>query len=202
MVFLKNNLLVAIVDRGHAARFFSIAKREGASGGTIIPAKGTASNSILAALGLGDKSKEIVLVVLDNETAYRIFEAVRKEDKIQGVLALLANEEENDMDCKWKMITVIVNTGYADDIMDAARKAGATGGTVTHARGTGTAKDAHFLGVTIVPEKDMIMILSEAHKTQAIMEAISNLECLREPGIGIMYTNDVKDFRNLNSKKD
>ncbi len=201
MLFLKNNLLVAIVDRGHAERFFSIAKKEGASGGTIIPAKGTATNSILAALGLGDKSKEIVLVVLDNETAYRIFEAVHKEDKIQGVLALLTNEEENDMDCKWKMITVIVNTGYADDIMDAARKAGATGGTVTHARGTGTAEDAHFLGVTIVPEKEMIMILSESNKTQAIIDAISNLECLNEPGVGIMYTNDVKEFKNLNSSK-
>ncbi len=201
MIFLKNNLLVAIVDRGHAERFFSIAKKAGATGGTIIPAKGTATNSILAALGLGDKSKEIVLVVLDNDTAYRIFEAVHKEDKIQGILALLSNEEENEMTCKWKMITVIVNTGYADDIMDAARKAGATGGTVTHARGTGTAKDAHFLGVTIVPEKEMIMILAESQKTQAIMDAISNLECVKEPGVGIMYTNDVKEFRNLNSKE-
>lgn len=201
MLFLRNNLLVAIVDRGHAERFFAIAKKEGAGGGTIFPAKGTATNSILAALGLGDKSKEVVLILLDDDTAYRILNAVRSEDRIQGVLALLTNEEEKDMDCKWKMITVIVNTGYADDIMDAARKAGATGGTVTHARGTGTAEDAHFLGVTIVPEKEMIMILAESDKSQAIIDAISNLECLDEPGIGIIYTNDVKEFRNLNSKK-
>ena len=200
MLVLKNKLLIAIVNRGHAERFFAIARKAGASGGTIIPAKGTATNSILAALGLGDTSKEIVLILLDEQLALNIMNAVHKEDKIQGVVALLG-EEENNMDNKWKMITVIVNTGYADDIMDAARKAGATGGTVTHARGTGTAEDAHFLGVTIVPEKEMIMILAESDKAQAIVEAISSLKCLEEPGIGIIYTQDVKEFKNLNPKK-
>jgi nitrogen regulatory protein PII len=200
MLVLKNNLMIAILNRGHADKFFAIARKEGASGGTIIPAKGTATNSILAALGLGDTSKEIVLILLDEELAHNIMNAVHKEDKIQGVVALLG-EEENNMDNKWKMITVIVNTGYADDIMDAARKAGATGGTVTHARGTGTAEDAHFLGVTIVPEKEMIMILAESEKSQAIVDAISSLKCLDEPGIGIIYTQDVKEFKNLNPKK-
>ena len=200
MLVLKNNLMIAILNRGHADKFFAIARKEGASGGTIIPAKGTATNSILAALGLGDTSKEIVLILLDEELAHNIMNAVHKEDKIQGVVALLG-EEENNMDNKWKMITVIVNTGYADDIMDAARKAGATGGTVTHARGTGTAEDAHFLGVTIVPEKEMIMNLAESEKTQAIVDAISSLKCLDEPGIGIIYTQDVKEFKNLNPKK-
>ena len=200
MLVLENNLLVAIVNRGHAERFFAIAREKGARGGTIIPAKGTATNSILAALGLGDTSKEIVLILLDEELAHNIMNSVKKEDKIQGVVALLG-QEENNMDNKWKMITVIVNTGYADDIMDAARKAGATGGTVTHARGTGTAEDAHFLGVTIVPEKEMIMILAESDKAQAIVEAISSLKCLEEPGIGIIYTQDVKEFKNLSPKK-
>lgn len=105
------------------------------------------------------------------------------------------------MASKWKMITIIVNTGYADDIMDAARKAGASGGTITHARGTGTAEDAKFFGVTIVPEKEMIMILCESGKTQKIMDAITSLKCLDEPGIGIIYTQDVTDFRNLDPSK-
>lgn len=94
MLVLKNNLLIAVVNRGHAERFFAIARREGASGGTIIPAKGTASNSILAALGLGDTSKEIVLILLDEKLAYNILNAVRKEDKIQGVVACLAKRRK------------------------------------------------------------------------------------------------------------
>ncbi|MBO4394498.1 MAG: P-II family nitrogen regulator [Spirochaetales bacterium] len=105
------------------------------------------------------------------------------------------------MTTKWKMITIIVNTGYADDIMDAARKAGARGGTITHARGTGTPEDAKFLGVQIVPEKEMILILSAAEQTDKIVKAISELKCLDEPGIGIIYTQDVTDFNNLDPQK-
>ena len=106
MLVLENNLLVAIVNRGHAERFFAIARKKGARGGTIIPAKGTATNSILAALGLGDTSKEIVLILLDEELAQNIMNSVKKEDKIQGVVALLG-QEENNMDNKWKMIPLL-----------------------------------------------------------------------------------------------
>ena len=201
MLLLQNNLMLAIVNDGHAKRFVSIARESGARGGTIIPAKGTATGNFLRILGLGDTSKEMILMVIDRNLAEKIVEKVRKDGRIKGVAALLGSDKEENMASKWKMITIIVNTGYADDIMDAARKAGASGGTVTHARGTGTADDVKFLGVTIVPEKEMILILSEAEKTDKIVNAISSLKCLDEPGIGIIYTQDVTDFRNLDPKK-
>ena len=65
MQLLQNNLLLAIVNHGQAEKFVSIAKDAGAGGGTVIPARGTASNAILRILGLGDTSKEMVLIVLD-----------------------------------------------------------------------------------------------------------------------------------------
>ena len=67
MLLLQNNLMIAVVNNGQAERFMSIAKKAGAGGGTVIPAKGTASSKFLRALGLGDKSKEIVLIVIDRE---------------------------------------------------------------------------------------------------------------------------------------
>ena len=201
MLLLQNNLMIAIVEKGQAARFVSIAKEAGAGGGTIIPAKGTASGNFLRFLGLGGKSREMILMVIDGSLAQDIVDRVRSEGHMQGVAAILGSNEEENMASKWKMITIIVNTGYSDDIMDAARKAGASGGTVTHARGTGTAEDAKFFGVTIVPEKEMIMILCESGKTQKIMDAITSLKCLDEPGIGIIYTQDVTDFRNLDPSK-
>ena len=193
--------MIAVVNNGQAERFMSIAKTAGAGGGTIVPAKGTASNKLLRVLGLGDKSKEVVLIVTDKKMADKIVDDVRSEGKIQGVAALLGSTKEKTMSSKWKMITIIVNTGYADDIMDAARKAGAQGGTITHARGTGTEEDAKFLGVQIVPEKEMIFILCAADDTDKIVEAISSLKCLDEPGIGIIYTQDVVEFRNLDPQK-
>lgn len=199
MLLLQNNLMIAIVNNGQASRLVSIAKTLGMPGGTIIPAKGTATNAVLRVLGLGGKSKEMILMVIDQQRADKIVAAVREYGKVQGVAALLGSE--GDMATKWKMITIIVNTGYSDDIMDAARKAGARGGTITHARGTGTAEDAKFLGVPIVPEKEMILILSAADQTDQIVQAITSLKCLDEPGIGIIYIQDVTDFKNLDPKK-
>lgn len=197
----EHRLLISIVNNGQASRFMTIARDAGATGGTVIPARGTASSAFLRVLGLGDKSKEMIIMVSEDAYAKKIIEDVQADGRIQGVVALLGSKGEEGMATKWKMITIIVNTGYSDDIMDAARKAGATGGTVTHARGTASFDDAKFLGISIVPEKEMIMILCETEKTDTIIEAISSLKCLEEPGIGILYTQDVLDFRNLDSKK-
>ena len=64
----------------------------------------------------------------------------------------------------YQMINVIVNKGYAEDAMAAARKAGAGGGTIIGARGTAKEGDAAFFGMKIVPEKEMLMILVPAEK--------------------------------------
>ena len=201
MLLLQNSVMIAVVANGQAKRFMAIARREGAGGGTVIPARGTATNSFLRILGLGDKSKELIVMVIDGEKAKKIVGSVREEGRIQGVAATMGTAKENSMPAKWKMITVIVNTGYADDIMDAARKAGAKGGTVLHARGTASPEDATFLGITIVPEKEMLMILCEDGQLEAITQSIQALKCLQEPKVGIMYIQDVTDFTNLDPGK-
>lgn len=77
-----------------------------------------------------------------------------------------------------EMIIVIMNEGYSDMIMDAAREAGATGGTVIHAKGTMKKKQT-FHGVSLADEKDMLYILAGENKKSDIMKAI-NQKC----GIG------------------
>ena len=84
------------------------------------------------------------------------------------------------------VINVIVNRGFADDVMDAARKAGAGGGTVINARGTAREDDERFFGMHIVPEKEMLIIVVEHSNKEKVMSAIQNLECLSEPGSGIV----------------
>ncbi len=77
------------------------------------------------------------------------------------------------MEFKHELVVVIINEGHSDEVMEFARAAGAGGGTVLHAKGTGTAEVKKFLGVSIAPGKDMIYILSPADKKTAIMTAIS-----------------------------
>ena len=80
-------------------------------------------------------------------------------------------------DKTYQMINVIVNKGYAEDAMAAARKAGAGGGTIIGARGTAKEGDAAFFGMKIVPEKEMLMILVPASKKDDILAAITALPC-------------------------
>ena len=55
------------------------------------------------------------------------------------------------------LILTIVERGYADDVMDAAKAAGARGGTILHARGTGSKEAEKFFGIIVQPEKELIL---------------------------------------------
>ncbi len=77
------------------------------------------------------------------------------------------------MEFKHELIVVIIKEGHSETVMEFARKAGAGGGTVLHAKGTGTDEVSKFMGVSIAPNKDMIYILSPSDKKADIMNAIS-----------------------------
>lgn len=70
------------------------------------------------------------------------------------------------------VILTIVNRGYADSVMQSAIEAGATGGTVINARGTGGIEIAKFVGITIQPEKEVVLILATEEKRHDIMMSI------------------------------
>ena len=59
----------------------------------------------------------------------------------------------------YEMVVCIINAGHSQDVVDAARKAGATGATVVKARGTANAKAEKLFGIPIQPEKEMVMML-------------------------------------------
>ena len=99
------------------------------------------------------------------------------------------------------LITIILNKGFADDVMAAAREAGAGGGTVLHGRGTARPEDATFFGITLVPEKEILLIVSEKEKTAAIFDAMAKLPCLMQPGSGIAFSIEADGFVNLGKKE-
>lgn len=105
-----------------------------------------------------------------------------------------------DKTSDYELISVIVNAGFADDIMQTAREAGAPGGTIIKARGTGTKMDSGFFGITIVPEKEMLLLLAPRDISPAILAAVRSSPCLAEPGVGIVYCMPVTDFFALGKK--
>lgn len=86
---------------------------------------------------------------------------------------LLQGEAENRMEKEGthELIIVIANQGFTDKVMDAARAAGATGGTAVHAKGTGTELAKKFFGVSLAAEKELIFILSGGGDPEAYYES-------------------------------
>ena len=81
-------------------------------------------------------------------------------------------EESTLKDTRYDLLLVIANQGYTGSIMDAARAAGAGGGTVIHAKGTGMEGAAKFMGIDLVNEKELVLIVSRTSEKNAIMKAI------------------------------
>jgi len=93
-----------------------------------------------------------------------------------------------------KLVITITNCGYCEDLMSAARTAGAQGGTIVNARGTGTEEDVTFFGIHLVPEKEMLLIVANNEDAHNIVEAIKSHSVLKEPGAGIVFTLNIEEF--------
>ena len=101
-----------------------------------------------------------------------------------------------------ELIIVVLNEGYSDSVMDAARAAGATGGTVLHAKGTGREHAEKFYGVSLAEEKDMIYILAPTDKKTEIMKAITT-QCGRETPMGaVCFSLPVSEVAGLRKLSD
>ena len=89
---------------------------------------------------------------------------------------------------KYEMILCIVNAGFSGEVMDAAREAGARGGTVIHARGTANKEAESFFHITIQPDKDVVMMIVPADIKEKVLHAIYQSAGLKTEGQGIAFS--------------
>lgn len=176
----------------------------GAKGGTICVGYKPPENPIAYMLCLGDEPIELLQILTTEEDYEMIFESIVQNKlfkKIKRadlyVIPTIKRYREGVMKRIGQMISVIVTRGYADEVMAAARKAGADGGSIIHARGTGRKEDEKFFGITIVPEKEQLLIAVSKEKAYRVKNAIKELEILHKPGMGIMYTLPIEEYINL-----
>ena len=96
---------------------------------------------------------------------------------------------------RFKLIIAFVEDAKTDDIMAAAREAGATGATViNNARGEGLEAQKTFLGLTLDTQRDIVLLLVEEHRARHILETIGAVgEFDTDPGSGIAFQLDVED---------
>lgn len=108
-------------------------------------------------------------------------------------------EESVMKDTTMELLVVVSNQGHNDLVMDAARSAGAYGGTVIHARGTGMNQAELFFGVSLASEKDLTFIVTKKNQRNAIMSAIMKDAGMETPAQSIVFSLPVTDAVGLNT---
>ena len=99
----------------------------------------------------------------------------------------------------FKCIFAIVNNGFSEVAMEAAKACGARGGTILHGRGT-ISKDAEkFFNITIQPDKEIVMILAKSELVDNILKALYNAIGSSTKAQGIAFAMPVDDVIGLDS---
>ncbi|MBR3832908.1 MAG: P-II family nitrogen regulator [Lachnospiraceae bacterium] len=220
-------LMTTIVDRKIASSYAKLYQENQLNVMFLSLGYGTVSNETMDMLGLESKEKTVVTAVIEEDkwlTVKKQLEKVLKIDAPGGGIAftiplssiggrkalqfLIENdkyekkEESTLKNTDHDLIVVISELGYTNLIMDAARKAGAYGGTVIHAKGTGMASAEKFMGVSLAQEKELIYIVVKTSQKNAIMQAIMEEAGLNTKAKAICFSLPVTDTAGLRLLED
>lgn len=97
------------------------------------------------------------------------------------------------MNKNYECVVAIVNNGYSDLVMQSAKNVGATGGTVLSGRGTGNREIQEFFGITVTPEKEIVLILVPRKIRDDVIAAINVGAGMSTKGMGIAFSLPVGD---------
>ena len=172
----------------------SICREMGLRLALVVHGKGTATKGMLDLLGIQSRERRIVMTVADTSHTSTLIKEQRRRLYIDApgngvtisvpiksvgggrTLAFLSKEQElggmPDINYDYELIVAIANEGCNDMVMDAARVAGAGGGTVLHGKGTGSSNAEKFFRVSIADEKELVLIVSRTAQKAAIMSSI------------------------------
>lgn len=216
-------LMVTIVDRGKRDQVIKVLDHEQLHFHYQMFGLGTASSEILDYLGIGESKKDIIFSIAPSFKTERAAQKLSYElqlekpghgilftiplsgisSKVSKAICEVCEQESGDKYMnqvqKNELILVIVNQGYVDQVMDAAKVAGARGGTVIHGRGIGHEEAQKFLGLSIQSEKEIIMILVPKEIKASVMQEVSTAAGLHTEAMGVLLSLPVESMIGLKS---
>ena len=89
---------------------------------------------------------------------------------------------------KYELVLCIVNAGFSQNVMEAARAAGAKGGTVLRARGSANPEAEDFFNIKIQPEKEVVMILVPSTIKDEVLKTVYKESGIAEEAQGIAFS--------------
>ncbi len=206
--------LMAVVRRERAEEYVSFFNRHKVPLALSLLCEGTAKKKTLDLWGLESKEKTMLCCILPSEHAKGLMHDLVWEMRLdapnEGIAVTVSidsrhkstkqadSKEVIEMnDALYTLIITIAQRGYSTMVMDAARQAGATGGTIVHAKGTGAEIASKFFGVSIADEKDMIYIVAKQDDRDAIMSAIKDGAGKDTPAKAVVFSTPVDAVTGL-----
>ena len=215
-------LLVLIYSEGNDKKINSILNKFGVKVKTVTNASGTASASVLDYFGLAETRKDVYLAIIPDYLEHNILSKLKNAFKFEkigtGITFTIpisssnkflvdsfkksdVEEKVKDMkedNNKYHLIITIVLEGYLEQAMAAAKKAGATGGTVIKGRGLANLVPAKVLGFNIETEREVILNVVEDESKQKVMEEITSAVGIKTGGKGVCIALPISDAIGLN----
>ncbi|MBR3281163.1 MAG: P-II family nitrogen regulator [Clostridia bacterium] len=215
-------LNITIGERNKTENFLEFYKKQGIDFSLGTYGTGTASKEKLDLLGLDSVDKCILFSLMTMDKSKSFLHEIENSMQLKTIGAGLSftvplssidslnslkryvkeidekkEDEGYDMDTENELIVVIANRGFTENVMEVARKAGAQGGTVVHARGTHHESDEKFFGTAIGAEKEMIFIVAKEEKTKDIMQAIKNEVGVNTPSGAVSFSLPINDTAGI-----
>lgn len=192
----------------------------------IFHAQGTASNEVMDMLGLDGVDKNILMSMMPKGFADEMMKKLRKRlhlgmpntgiafsvvmsgasgqmihliEKLEPEekQILLGRSEAEMNDNEYSMIMAIVNQGFSEDVMNAARSKGASGGTVFHSRRVGNEEAMRFWKISVQEEREVVLILARKEDKLAIMQEIGKQCGMQSKAQGVVISLPVDSVVGL-----
>ncbi|MCI6919387.1 MAG: P-II family nitrogen regulator [Lachnospiraceae bacterium] len=215
-------IMTTIIDRKNSKKYIDLYKKDKLEVMYITLGEGTARGDILDYLGLEASEKMVIFNFVQQHDWMLTKKNLQRKLQIdapgEGIAFLVPlssiggkrtlqflldrqelpeSEEATLKDTTYELIIAIADQGNLEMVMDAARGAGAYGGTVIHAKGTGMEYAEKYLGVTIAAEKAMIFIVTKKDQKNNIMKAIMEQAGMQSPAKTIVFSLPVTDTAGL-----
>jgi len=219
-------MMITITSRAKLPEFLAFYEKK-LPVGFVSLGYGTAKDEILNMLGLDRSEKAVCLNLVTDEVWKETKKLLRRKLYIDvpdtGIafvipmssiggkreLAYLTagqdyrkGEESVMKDTTMELLVIVSNQGHNDLVMDAARAAGAYGGTVIHASGTGMNQAELFFGISLASEKDLTLIVTKKSQRNTIMEAVMKNAGMETPAQSIIFSLPVTDAAGLHMADD
>ena len=220
-------LIITIVDRGKGVRAVDLYRKHHLHFDFACLGAGTASSRILNFFGLDETAKELVWTLSPESRIPALLPEARRVLELdtpgKGILFTIpisglsaqippvlikpeyAKEDTTMPEAKntgrpYQQVMAIVNRGCSEQVMEAARSAGAKGGTVINARRVGYEDVQNVLGFTLQPEKEIVAILLKKEYKLPVMQAINREAGLKTECQGVLFSLPVDDIMGLPEK--